>query len=377
MLSCPRNEAELNELLSIPPPGLIGMMKRLEGDIAILGVAGKMGVTMAMQAKKAVEAAGVSKRIIGVARFSKEEERQKLEECGVETVKCDLLDRDQVNALPDYPNIIFMAGKKFGTDGNEAQTWAMNALAPAFVAGKFRSSRIVVFSTGCVYPLRSAAEGGCTEKDLPSPIGEYSQSCLARERIFEYYQQKYGTKLLIFRLNYSIDLRYGVLHDICRPVWEGKAVSNSVGYFNVIWQGDAQMVQEHKIRKHYTAFIARDPALPDSGTMTDYLFFDKRADKSFPASPSKTSAKKAELTYALFPATDTVTRAEIDMITGRTHQIRVQFASRKSPLIGDRKYGSRIALKAPALFCTGIEFEWKDELCSCSMKPGFDFVQIH
>ncbi len=239
MLSCPRNEAELNELLSIPTPGLIGMMKRLEGDIAILGVAGKMGVTMAMQAKKAVEAAGVSKRIIGVARFSKEEERQKLEECGVETVKCDLLDRDQVNALPDYPNIIFMAGKKFGTDGNEAQTWAMNALAPAFVAGKFRSSRIVVFSTGCVYPLRSAAEGGCTEKDLPSPIGEYSQSCLARERIFEYYQQKYGTKLLIFRLNYSIDLRYGVLHDICRPVWEGKAVSNSVGYFNVIWQGDA------------------------------------------------------------------------------------------------------------------------------------------
>lgn len=139
----------------------------------------------------------------------------------------------------------------------------------------------------------------------------------------------------------------------------------------------SQMVQEHKIRKHYTAFIARDPALPDSGTMTDYLFFDKRADKSFIASPSKTSAKKAELTYALFPETDTVTRAEIDMITGRTHQIRVQFAARKSPLIGDRKYGSRIALKAPALFCTGIEFEWKDELCSCTMKPDFDFVQIH
>jgi len=143
----------------------------------------------------------------------------------------------------------------------------------------------------------------------------------------------------------------------------------------------SQMVQEHKIRKHYTAFITKDPSLPDSGTMTDWLFFDKRADKSFIAAPTKTSAKKAELTYTLaetFMKDDTaVTRAEIDMITGRTHQIRVQFASRKSPLIGDRKYGSRVNHKSPALFCTGIEFEWKDELCSCTMKPDFDFVQIH
>lgn len=239
MLKCPANEAELNLLLSEPAPALIEMMKRLEGDIAILGVAGKMGVTMAMQAKRAVDAAKVDKKIIGIARFSNPEEQQKLEDAGVETVKCDLLNQEQVNALPDYPNIIFMAGKKFGTQGNEAQTWAMNALSPAFVAEKFRNSRMVIFSTGCVYPLRSAAEGGCTENDAPAPIGEYSQSCLARERIFEYYQQKNGTKMLFFRLNYAIDLRYGVLHDICRPIWEGKEVSNSVGYYNCIWQGDA------------------------------------------------------------------------------------------------------------------------------------------
>jgi len=141
----------------------------------------------------------------------------------------------------------------------------------------------------------------------------------------------------------------------------------------------SQMVQEHRIRKHYTAFISRDPALPDSGTLTDYLFFDRRADKAFVASASKTSAKKAELSYSLTPCpeNDTVTRAEIDMITGRTHQIRVQFASRKSPLIGDRKYGSRTSLKSPALFCTGIEFEWKGQLCSYTMPPSFDFMQIH
>ena len=239
MIKCPSSEKELNLLLSEPAPRLVEMMSRLEGDIAILGVAGKMGVTMAMQAKRAVEAAGVRKKITGIARFTNPEEREKLEEVGVETIKCDLLDREQVNALPDFPNIVFMAGKKFGTQGNEAQTWAMNTLVPAIVAEKFCKSRMVIFSTGCVYPLRRSSQGGCVESDMPSPIGEYSQSCLARERIFEYFQQKFGTKMLFFRLNYAIDLRYGVLHDICRPVWEGEKVNNSVGYYNCIWQGDA------------------------------------------------------------------------------------------------------------------------------------------
>ena len=233
------SEEELEQLLSEPHPALIEMMKRLDGDIMILGVAGKMGVTMAMQAKRAVEAAGVSKHVFGVSRFSKPEEQKKLEDYGIETIPCDLLERGDVCDLPKIKNVIFMAGRKFGTDGNEPQTWAMNALAPANVAEHFADSRIVVFSSGNIYPLRHAAEGGCTEETPPMPIGEYAQSCLARERIFEYYAQKNGTKLLLFRLNYAVDLRYGVLHDIGRAIWEDRPVDNSVGYFNVIWQGDA------------------------------------------------------------------------------------------------------------------------------------------
>lgn len=233
------SEEELEQLLSEPHPALIEMMKRLDGDIAILGVAGKMGVTMAMQAKRAVEAAHVDKKIAGVARFSKAGEREKLEGHGVETITCDLLDREAVSKLPKIKNAVFMAGRKFGTEGNEPQTWAMNALAPANVAEHFADSRLVVFSSGNIYPLRHAAEGGCTEDVTPMPIGEYAQSCLARERIFEYFAQKNGTKLLLFRLNYAVDLRYGVLHDIGRAIWEDRPVDNSVGYFNVIWQGDA------------------------------------------------------------------------------------------------------------------------------------------
>ncbi|MBR6058357.1 MAG: NAD(P)-dependent oxidoreductase [Victivallales bacterium] len=233
------SEEELEILLSEPHPALIEMMKRLDGDIMILGVAGKMGVTMAMQAKRAVEAAGVRKRIVGVARFSKAVEREKLENYGIETIVCDLLDREAVSKLPKIKNIIFMAGRKFGTEGSEPQTWAMNALAPANVAEHFADSRLVVFSSGNIYPMRRAAEGGCTEDVVPMPIGEYAQSCLARERIFEYFSQKNGTKLLLFRLNYAVDLRYGVLHDICRAIWEDRPVDNTVGYFNVIWQGDA------------------------------------------------------------------------------------------------------------------------------------------
>ncbi len=230
---------ELEDLLSTPPDELVAMMKRLDGDIIILGIAGKMGVTMGRQAVNAVKAAGVSKRIIGVSRFSNPEERRKLESYGVETIACDLLDQEAVRALPQVANVIFMAGRKFGTQGSEDQTWAMNVLAPAYVAEHFRESRIVAFSTGCVYPLVGIDSCGCTEAVLPSPVGEYSQSCLGRERIFQYYARKNNTPMLLFRLNYAIDLRYGVLHDVARNIWEGTPVDNTVGYFNAIWQGDA------------------------------------------------------------------------------------------------------------------------------------------
>jgi len=231
--------AELEELLSIPSAELVEMMKRLPGDIMILGIAGKMGVTMGRLALRAIREAGVPKKVIGVARFSNPKEREKLQSLGIETIACDLLDQEAVRRLPQAENVIFMAGRKFGTDGSEAQTWAMNVLAPAFVADRFRDSRIVAFSTGCVYPLVGVGSGGCTEEIVPAPVGEYSQSCLGRERIFQYHSAQNGTKVLLFRLNYSVDLRYGVLHDIARNIWENKPVDNTVGYFNVIWQGDA------------------------------------------------------------------------------------------------------------------------------------------
>jgi nucleoside-diphosphate-sugar epimerase len=229
----------LEETLCIPNAGLISMMSRLEGDIMILGVAGKMGVTMARLAVNAIKAAGVSKRVIGVARFSNADEKEKLEKSGVETVTCNLLDREQVAKLEKVQNIIFMAGRKFGTNGTEEQTWAMNVLAPEYVCEHFKDSRIVAFSTGCVYPLEKIESCGSTEETLPAPVGEYSQSCLGRERIFQYYSKKNGTKVLLFRLNYAIDLRYGVLHDIALNIHNGQPVDNSVGFFNCIWQGDA------------------------------------------------------------------------------------------------------------------------------------------
>jgi len=230
---------KLETLLAEPSDALIEMMKRLEGDIMILGIAGKMGVTMGAQAVNAIRKAGVEKNVFGVSRFSKPEERAKLEAMGIKTIPCDLLKQEEVENLPRVSNVIFMAGRKFGTEGSEALTWAMNTLAASYAAEHFKGSRIVAFSTGCVYPLRSVRQGGCIEEDAPEPVGEYSQSCLGRERIFEYYSQKYGTKLLLFRLNYAIDLRYGVLHDIGRAIWEGREVDNKVGYFNAIWQGDA------------------------------------------------------------------------------------------------------------------------------------------
>ena len=230
---------ELENYISQPTDALIDMMRRLDGDIMILGVAGKMGVTMAMQAANAVRAAGVKKDVIGVARFSDASLREKLERSGVKTITCDLVDQAQISQLPQIKNIIFMAGRKFGTQGGEDLTWAMNVLAPSYVANHFKNSRITAFSTGCVYPLVSAEEGGCTENVQPEPVGEYSQSCLGRERILQYASRINKTPMLLFRLNYAIDLRYGVLHDIAMPVWRGEKVNNAVSHFNAIWQGCA------------------------------------------------------------------------------------------------------------------------------------------
>lgn len=230
-----QTEDELDDFLATPYPETNEMMRRIKGDIMILGVGGKMGGSLAQLALNACQLAGVSKRIIGVDVMIPE----KLEQIGVELIKCDLLDPDQVNRLPQTDNIIFMAGRKFGIKGSEELTWMINTIVPYNVGCRFASSRIVAFSTGCVYPLVSEKTGGARETDPPDPVGEYSNSCLGRERVFEYFSRHKSTPVLLFRLNYSIDLRYGVLLDIAQKVFEGNPIDLSVSYANCIWQGDA------------------------------------------------------------------------------------------------------------------------------------------
>jgi nucleoside-diphosphate-sugar epimerase len=233
------DEAQLDDLLSEPSQACVDMMDSLEGDIIILGVAGKMGVTLAMMAAKAVKRAGANKKVIGVARFSNPDARKALDDFGITTIACDLLDRDGVEALPQAENVIYMAGKKFGTDGDEPGTWAMNAVLPTFVCNHFASSRIVAFSTGCVYELLPPEHSGSVEDDVPAPVGEYAQSCLGRERVFQFYSEKNQTPVCLYRLNYAIDMRYGVLHDIAEKIHNDEPVNINVPVFNIIWQAEA------------------------------------------------------------------------------------------------------------------------------------------
>ena len=232
-------DAALDEFIAEPTARVVEELDRLGGDILVLGVAGKMGVTLAMTARRALDGLGGKRRVVGVARFSEPRTRETLEAAGVETIECDLLDRAAVGKLPRMPNVIFMVGRKFGTSGAEHLTWAVNTVVPANVAEHFRGSRIVAFSTGCVYPLVDVSGGGSLESDAVGPLGEYAQSCVARERVFEHFGRRYDTPVCLLRLNYAIDLRYGVLHDIARAVRADETIDLSVGYFNCIWQGEA------------------------------------------------------------------------------------------------------------------------------------------
>jgi nucleoside-diphosphate-sugar epimerase len=230
---------QLEDLLSEPNEGVVESIGRLKGDLVILGVGGKMGPTLARLAKRASVAAGDQRRIIGVARFSETGLESRLQVQGIETIRCDLLDQEQLDRLPEAPNVIYMAGMKFGSTGQEALTWAMNSFLPGMVCRKYGRSKLVVYSTGNVYGLAPAGKGGSRETDSLNPVGEYAMSCLGRERIFEHFSRVVNIPLAILRLNYAVEMRYGVLVDLARRVQTGQPIDLTMGYCNVIWQGDA------------------------------------------------------------------------------------------------------------------------------------------
>lgn len=229
----------LDDLLATPSNRLIYDIKKITGDILILGAGGKMGPSLCLLAKRAVTQAGSNSRIIAVSRFSDPYAVSLLEKNGIDIISADLMDKDNINNLPDVPNVIYMAGRKFGTDESEYLTWGTNVWLSSRIAEKYKNSRLTVFSTGNIYPQVSIHSNGATETTSPIPVGEYAMSALGRERMFEYAAHTYGTEIALYRLNYSVDLRYGVIFDIAEKIINGTPISLEISHFNCIWQNDA------------------------------------------------------------------------------------------------------------------------------------------
>jgi dTDP-4-dehydrorhamnose reductase len=251
-----RTETELEDILARPSEADVEFARRLDGDVLIVGAGGKMGPSLARRVYRALARVGSSYRVMAASRFSSPDERGRLEAEDIHTFACNLLEPAQIATLPHAPNVLYLAGRKFGTQDRTDLTWAMNTIVPAFVAEQFAGSRLVMFSTGNVYPLVPVDGPASSEDDLPAPVGEYAQSCLGRERLVEFVSRERGAPSLLFRLNYAVDLRYGTLVDIARKVFTGEPVDLTVGYFNVIWQGDANSYALRSLE-----FCASPPAI--------------------------------------------------------------------------------------------------------------------
>lgn len=244
------DESGLEDVLSEPADATRNVLANLSGDIVVLGAGGKMGPTLAMMLRKASS----DKHIYAVSRFSDKAARARIERTGITTVELDLLDESQYSRLPDVENVFYLAGMKFGSSGNQPLTWVLNSFVPALIAQHYRDSRIVVFSTGNVYPLVDINSGGAAEETSPGPVGEYAQSCLGRERMFEYFSQRYGTPVTLIRLNYANEPRYGIIVDLTTKILNDEPVDLTMGAVNLIWQRDAN---DYIIR---AITLARSPA---------------------------------------------------------------------------------------------------------------------